>query len=386
MKLLKYLIFIFLISNTNSFAITIVENFYPQIIGIQIFNLSRKYEHNLDLYMKSLKQNGINTVIIRVFQNKDDRVHYRKYDKNYEKCKSGVYFQTGQVCMVNDVLSQILHSAKKYDLKVYAWMATRSLSFLKDKYGYEQIFTPEGIKNGYGVNIFNPSVRRKIVKLFEDLAFYDIDGILIQDDYILKYNEGASEYARQRFYDANGIRVSYSKLFNDKNKLPLYKEWNLWKMSELSSLLQEIRVRVKKINPKIKFAVNTYYETPLFPDNGLSWYSQSIPKYIKMGFEYFAYMGYHEQISDETGISRFAAINYIKNSIKRIIDLTGNPSRAILKIQIRSFHKDRKYINKSEIKKLCSFINLYPGLSLVLVPFESIKDLKRCGVKLNKTK
>ena len=383
MKLLTFLS-IFLIFTINANALKIIENSYPQIVGIQIFNLAKKYENNLDSYMYSLKKSGINTVIIRVFQNKDDRVHYKKYDRNYERCKSGVYYQTGQACMVNNVLSQVLHSAKKYDLKVFAWMATRSLSFLKDKYGYEQIFTPDGIKRGYGLNIFHPIVRNKIIKLFEDLAFYDIDGILIQDDYILKYNEGASIYAKQRFYNANGLKVSYSKLFKEGSKLPLYKEWNQWKMKELSSFLQEIKIKVKMIDPKIKFAVNTYYETPLFPNNGLSWYSQSIPNYLKMGFEYFAYMGYHEQISNETGLSRYAAINYVKNSIKRIIELSGNPSRAILKIQIRSFGKDRKYINKAEIKKLCSFTKIFPGLSVVLVPFESIKDVKRCGINLNK--
>jgi biofilm PGA synthesis lipoprotein PgaB len=372
---------VFLFFVTNSFALKLIETEYPQIIGVQIFNLAKKYEYNLDHYMYSLKRSGINTVIIRVFQNKDDRVHFKKYNKNYERCKSGVYFQTGQSCMVNDVLSQILNSAKKFDIKVFAWMATRSLSFLKDNYGYEQIFTEEGIKKGYGANIFNPTVRKKILKLFEDLAFYDIDGILIQDDYILKYNEGASTYAKQRFYDSNGIIVNYNKLFKGKTKLPLYKEWNDWKMKELSSFLQEIRIHVKKINPKIKFAVNTYYETPLFPDNGLSWYSQSIPQYVKMNFEYYAYMGYHEQISDETGLSRYAAINYVKNSIKRLIKLTGNPSRAMLKIQIRSFHKDRKYINLNEIRKLCNLTETFPGLSIVLVPFESINDLKKCKVK-----
>jgi len=73
-------------------------------------------------------------------------------------------------------------------------MATRSLSALKDIYGVDETFVVNGTKrNGYGINLFNEKVFSDIEQLFKDLLQYDIDGILIQDDFILKYDESASK-------------------------------------------------------------------------------------------------------------------------------------------------------------------------------------------------
>jgi biofilm PGA synthesis lipoprotein PgaB len=370
-KLLVFILICFI--SPYSFALNLVDYNYPQIRGVQIFYIPKKYEFNLDYYMKTLKSKGINTVLFRVFQNNGDRVHFNAKSN----CKSGVYFLTGQACMIDNSLSRVVNAAKKYDIKVYAWMATRSLSFLKERYGYESVFERKGFEpKKYGVNIFNSDVRRKIKELFKDLAYYDIQGILIQDDYILKYNEGASPEARKRFYVDYGYEnLSSKKLFKNSTYTKLYHEWNSWKMKQLSSFLNEIKTEVKKINPGIKFAVNIYYETPVYPDRGLSWYSQSIKQYINYGFEYLAFMGYHEQISDEMGISRYAAINYVNKSIKNMQKITKNNSRIMVKYQISSFKKGGGYLNKNELRLLCKTIKTYPKISYVAVPFDDLKDL-----------
>lgn len=360
--------------NTRSEAIQIIEDNYPQISGVQVFNMAPQYRYKLDSYMKTLKANGVNTVLIRVFQNYGDRFHFGVRSK----CKTGVYFQTGQTCMLNNVLGDMVRAAKKNNMKIYAWMATRSLSFLKDEYGFEKKFLRNKTdKKTYGASIFNIKVRNKLLGLFKDLAEYDIDGILIQDDYILKYNEGASSDAKKRFYVDNGERVFTKKLFTKTGYTYFYNEWNRWKLDQLSSFLNEIKTEVKKINPQIKFAVNIYYETPVYPDRGLSWYSQSIDKYIGYGFEYLAFMGYHEQIADEMNISKFAAMNYINKSIINMKKVTLDNSRIMVKIQARSFKKgeNRKYLPANELEKLCGIIKKYKNISYVIVPFENLDDL-----------
>jgi biofilm PGA synthesis lipoprotein PgaB len=365
-------IFIFLLFFThNLFAITIIDYNYPQIKGVQIFYIPSKYRYNLDTYMYKLKKNGINTLLFRVFQNSGDRVHFNL--KN--NCKSGVYYQTSYACMIDNSLARVIKSAKKYNIKIYAWMATRSLSFLKKQYGLEKVFKRPGFeKKQYAVSIFNENVRNKLLGLFKDLAYYDIDGILIQDDYILKYNEGASSQAKKRFYIDNGWWLSSNKLFNKTTYNKAYYEWNIWKMKQLSSLLNDIKTEVKIINPNIKFAVNIYYETPVFPERGLSWYSQSIKQYINYGFEYLAFMGYHEQISNEMNISKFSAIKYIDKSIINMQKITKNNSRIIVKYQISTF-ENGEYLQENELTALCKTIKKYPDISFVAVPFDELNDL-----------
>lgn len=378
LKLFKLAILTFILLlffQVQSHAIQIVEQNYPQIAGVQIFNLAPVYRYDLDRYMQSLKANGVNTVLVRVFQNYGDRFHFGVRSK----CKTGVYFQTGQACMLNNVLKDMVAAARRNDMKIYAWMATRSLSFLKDQYGYEKKFLRKPTdKKTYAASIFNLDVRNKLIALFKDLAEYDIDGILIQDDYILKYNEGASKQARKRFYVDNGEQVYTQKLFTKTGYKPFYNEWNQWKMKQLSALLNEIKTEVKMINPQIKFAVNIYYETPVYPDRGLSWYSQSIPAYVDYGFEYLAFMGYHEQIAEEMHISKYAAMKYVNESILRMKDVTHNNSRIMVKIQARSFKKgmNRAYLPSDELKQLCGIVKRYKDISYVIVPFEHLDDLK----------
>lgn len=66
---------------------------------------------------------------------------------------------------------------------------------------------------GYGANIFKKDVRDTLLNLFEDLAKYDIDGILFQDDFIIKYTEGSDKYAAALFKEETGIDVKKENFF-----------------------------------------------------------------------------------------------------------------------------------------------------------------------------
>lgn len=343
----------------NGYSLNLVETNLKHIIGVQIFNFDKKYRYDLDQYFSSLKKAGINTVFVRVFQNNTDRIHFDAHSF----CKSGVYYHTDVSCTVFDLLDYIIPYAKKYDIDVFAWMATRSLSFLKERYGFETEERDGNIQYGYGVNIFQSDVQKDLVDLFVDLSKYDIDGILIQDDFILRMGEGISELSKERYY------VDYGKL-PLKNDI----DWYIWKMESLSSFLEKIKYEVKKVNPKIKIAVNIYYETPLFEESGLKWYAQSIDRYKKLDFPYFAVMAYHRQIMDELNINFMGVLTYINNmsiSLHRKLE----SQNILMKIQIREFNKSRNKLDDTEVKSVCNLISNY-GFGIIYVPFEELSDLK----------
>jgi len=357
--MLKHLVTVYLLlCSIGANAITLVDSSYYKVNGVQIFNFKKEYRYNLDSYFKSLKSSNVNTVFVRVFQNATDRVHFDEPNK----CVSGVYFKSANACTVFDLLDLIIPYAKKYDIKVFAWMATRSLSFLKDTHNLELEFRDNKIQTGYGINIFDKGARNSLIGLFRELAMYDIDGILIQDDFILRMNEGLSDLSKSRYY------VDYGKLPDNKDT-----DWYKWKLLNLSGFLDELRYETKKINPKIKFAVNIYYETPVYPEKGIKWYAQSLEQYKKLGFSYFALMAYHEQIMDELKINFQDTLSYLNRMLNKMSKFLYHEN-IIVKIQVRKFNNEKTKISIYEINKVCELIKNY-NVGIVLVPFEDLSDL-----------
>lgn len=346
--------------------IILVKNNTDKIIGVQIFYISEKYKDNLDKYFYTLKQKGVNTVFIRVFQNKGDRYHYNVTSL----CESGVYFKTDQACMIYDILPEFIKYGKKYHIKIFAWMGTRKLSFLVDKFGVADTFrlNENEKRKGYGVDIFNPVVFKKLRKIFIDLAKYEIDGILLQDDFILRIDESSSFYTTKNFLTDYDIYVD-----NSYNIKDLPEDFFEWKTKALSDIINYIKWDMKKINPKIKFAVNIYYETLFSSKKGKRWYGQSIENYHKKGFTYFASMLYSEQIKSEMKFSNEDYLKFLNNVLNFWTKRFEPPYRFIAKLQIRYF-KNKNYIDKKFYNNICGLINKY-NVSYILVPFEQLDDL-----------
>ena len=210
MKKFAVLIFIFL-SFSSAYSETVLSSESIYLInGAQVFVLDEKYKDNIDLFFKEAKSKGINTVFFRVFHNSKDRSHLNMP----VTCESGVYFETKYACTVNNLLKDMVDYAHKNNIKLYAWMATRSLSFLKTAENMSMSLSAEGKDvTGYGANIFKKDVRDTLLNLFEDLAKYEIDGILFQDDFIIKYTEGSDKYAAALFKEETGIDVKKENFF-----------------------------------------------------------------------------------------------------------------------------------------------------------------------------
>jgi biofilm PGA synthesis lipoprotein PgaB len=357
------LIFVFIpIGN----ALILVEPKYDKINGIQIFNLNFNRDE-LHTFLGKVKENGFNTIMLRVFHNEKDRYHYGEASV----CNSGVYYKTKKICTVNDILGEFIQIAHSYNLKVYAWMATRSLSALKDIYGVDETFVVNGTKrNGYGINLFNEKVFSDIEQLFKDLLQYDIDGILIQDDFILKYDESASKEALHKFYVDTGIDLNNRNIDNE-----IVDKFAEWKVNQLAYYINKIVWDVKFLNPSIKVALNVYYETPLYIKNAKRWYAQSIEVFKNTGIDYFTFMAYHKQIEEESNLEFFDAASLINSGIKYLIDSIEPDSRVISKFQIKAF-QNKEYIDNYEFEKLCSLLNVYDKVGIIVLPVENHTDLQ----------
>ena len=384
MRKLAVLIFIVLLyKSAYSETVLSSEEIY-RINGAQVFVLDEKYKGNLDLFFKEVKSKGINTVFFRVFHNSKDRSHFNMP----VPCESGVYFKTDYACTVNDLLKDMVDYAHKNNIKLYAWMATRSLSFLKTEDNMSMSLSADGedIK-GYGANIFKKNVRETLINLFKDLAEYNIDGILFQDDFIIKYTEGSDKYAAALFKEETGIDVKKENFFKnikEYNGRKVFSEytdnfyvWAEWKNSQLALLFKELKESAKTVSPKIKFAANVYYETPIDEAAAISWYSQRLSTLKQSGADYFAVMGYSEQISSEQKLDRVSTASLIGRIAEKAVQQAGNEKAVIMKLQTRSFN-GKGMLDYEDFKLVCRQIKMAGNVSTAVVPVFSSDDIYVC--------
>lgn len=351
---------------------------YPPVNGVQVFVLSPDYVSDPGVFFKELKSKGIDTVFFRVFHNSADRMHMGLENPCHD---GGVYFATPYACTVADLLPEMIAYARENGIKIYAWMATRSLTFLKTPENLSESFDANARGNvpGYGANIFTPHVRDTLKGLFNSLAEYDLDGVLVQDDFVIKYSEGADRAACEKFTKDTGIECSLNTFFTEQNGrlIPVqdkHRIWSEWKAAELENLLRELRHGARLRNPDLMWAVNIYYETPIYPDRGLAWYAHDIDGLINAGADYLAVMAYHEQISSELRLTRDEMLAFMQNLASATLSHV-QPSRAVFKLQVRLFDKNRTQVRDTDIKLVRLRIKRSGGESFVQLPVNNAEDI-----------
>ncbi|MDR2870333.1 MAG: poly-beta-1,6-N-acetyl-D-glucosamine N-deacetylase PgaB [Deferribacteraceae bacterium] len=372
----------------NAHALRIVDRAQAPLSGVQIFVLSPEYGRDYDRFFVDMADKGVDTVFFRVFHNAKDRVH--GYADN--PCpQGGVYFATQNACTVSDMLPDVVAAGRRHGVAVYAWMATRSLSFLKTPATMSQSFTPTGFTEGYGAKIFDGRVRETLKRLMKDIARTGVDGILLQDDYIMKYTEGADRLACNKFTTDTGVACNATSFFDLRantdgslrfgSATPNGQLWYRWKAAQLQNLFAEMRNQTRIINPNMKWALNVYYETPIYPDQGLAWYAQDLKGMWDAGADYIAVMAYQEQIMKEKNLDRGGFLNFISELSAASLDSVNSNARVIFKVQATEFGTGRP-VNVQELNLLCNRLNREGAVSIVQLPIYNGMDiLPVCGFK-----
>src|SRR3989304_5569441 len=239
--------------------------------AVQIALFEGKDYKEVDNEIGRLKASGIDTIILRVFHNKDDRFYPFIKPRSrgaHPQDGSGVYFTTKESPVVEDILGPVLDMAHKKGLKVFAWMTTRyadyGLEDRKDLGCKAYDFNTKDIVPCKGLDLFNKDAFEHLERLFNDLAIYPLDGILFQDDLVLKNNEGFGPYAQLLFERDNSKRLVPGELYrnvsensrggNSVDYTDEFWRWGAWKNKRLLDIADRLRIVVKKKSPDVKFA------------------------------------------------------------------------------------------------------------------------------------
>jgi len=348
-----------------------------RILGVQIPLIESKNLIEFEKKLSLLKRLGFNTVIIRVFHNQGDRVHRLVKSKN----RAGVYFESSLAPSMGDLLKDMVEISHKNSMKIYAWMSTRSCDWftsenkLRDSY-YD--FQSKKIRRTRRLNLFNKKALNYLKRLYADLARYDIDGILFQDDLIMKHNESFSKEAKAAFFKQSGRALVPKNLYRNirKNKNGIitgygytgeFWKWTDWKINYLTQVLQELILSAKRVNPDLKFMVNLYYETISDPKNARAWLSQDLDRLRELDIDYFSLMFYHRQIRKELNLSHHEVKDFLKTLSTKAVKRTGSPKRAVFKVQVVDWYKN-EMIPTGEIDEIINSLASKERVNLLFFP------------------
>src|SRR4030043_453912 len=348
-------------------------------IGAQFAYLEGKNLEEVEKRVKEVKNAGVNTLIFRVFQNKGDRT-YKFVTARHEE---GVYFKTEYAPVVDDILGEVAEIVHRNGLELFAWVTTRYANYGLDgppefrckRYNFET----KKMEAARGFNLFHPDVLKRLEGLFRDLGRYPIEGILFQDDLILYHNEDFGNEANQSFLKEFGYLPDpdvfyvdpyksdsgkyYAKAYTDR-----FMSWAKWKNRWLMNVAQQLMEAARESNPNLQFAINLYFEAVINDVNGVAWFSQTLSEALKKDFDYYAVMAYHRQALKDRKIEVKEAIGLMAEVAQKAVKSVGDPSRALMKVQILDW-KNYEVLPQKEVEEILAGILNHGEVSLAFFPY-----------------
>jgi hypothetical protein len=222
-------------------------------------------------------------------------------------------------------------------------------------------------------------VLKRLEGLFRDLGRYPIDGILFQDDLILKHNEDFSTEANKAFLKEFGYLPHPDLFYIDPYKsesgkyyVKAYTDrfwtWANWKNRWLMNVAKRLMEAARESNPNLQFAINLYFEAVLNDFNGMAWFSQTLSEALKNNFDYYAIMAYHRQAMKDKNIEVKEAIDLMAEVAKKAVKSVGEPSRVLLKLQVLDW-KSYAILPQKEVEEILTGILNQGEMSLAFVPY-----------------
>ncbi|MBI5287107.1 MAG: family 10 glycosylhydrolase [Deltaproteobacteria bacterium] len=350
------------------------------IRAVQIALFEGKTYDEVDNEIEGLKSAGIDTIIVRVFQNKGDRF----YPSVRPQSQIGVYFKTTHVPVVEDILEKVVEMGHRHGLKVFAWMTTRYANYgleAKDDLRCKAYdFRTKGVVPCQGLDLFNDEAVTHLEGIYKDLSKYPIDGILFQDDLFLRHNEGFGYKAEALFLKGKGIRLDPERFYQGvmerpygryhvSHYTPLFWEWSFWKTGRLMYIAKRLKEAVRSVNPDVRFAINLMYETVYNPPMAQAWLSQNLDEAVKEGFDYYAIMAYHQQMQEELGRD----LSYVRGLIERMaldtVKRVGDPTRVLMKFQTIDWTTRKNLPDEETVGLLKGIGGIDSNMGLAVVPY-----------------
>ncbi len=368
------IILIFLIISASTYA----QESNSPIRAAQVFHSNANNYMEFEREVVRMKHLGVKVMIFRVFGNEGDRI----YKFANPGSKVGVYFKTKHSPVIDDVLGKVTKIAHKHGIKVFAWMTTRHAIFgvQEDLLDSTYSFSEMDYKTLPKLDLFNDQAIWQLQQIYSDLAKYRIDGVLIQDDFVMRHMEGFGTEAKVQYLnkynkllDAKDMYTELELKENGRVKIIVYSDefWQFqdWKNAQLIVVADELITTIKGVNPLIEIALNVSYELFHKPKNALAWFAHD--ERLAKKFDYVAVMAYQDQMMKELGVSLDEAGDLIKDNTNKAVEAMGSPERVIMKIQTIDWDTSKE-LSLKQIRFIYQKVwFVSPDAGIALAPWEN---------------
>ncbi len=352
------------------------------IKAIQVPLLEGKSIEDLRPDLRSWKDAGFDTVVLRAFHLPGDRPHGPAAG-TVAGADQGVYFPTGLAPMVADLFTPFVNLCKEEGIRPFAWMVTRSAGFGRKDLPLDAVFDPvtRRLRRSDFLDIFDERACIYLEGLFSDLAAAGVEGILLQDDLALRMTEGFTASALARYRDETGDPAPpylHLSAGGGKERLliragPGFDLWTRWKTVNLASFGRRLEKAVQKINPGAVVIMNLMYETLTDPKNGKLWLSQDLEDSLRSGPSKAAVMLYHRQMQKELGLPLPEVLRSVRDALERVGPRVDQPA-VVLKFQTKDWITSKE-VPREEL--LAALMTAWDGeWSVALVPPPTDEQLR----------
>ncbi len=345
----------------------------PVIRAVQITVLNETDWEEVRKNFRSLRRQGVNTVILRVFHNSGDRKHAPAAQTS---AQSGVYFQNDNAPVVADLLGPAAKIAREEGISLWAWMNTRRADWWPQQELREWVYSPKLPQMAYsqGLSPFHPESLSRMRALYRDLARYDIDGILLQDDLNFRQWEGFSPQARKVFRQDKGYELAFNQLVAENpnplsvEKNSLFWQWSRWRQDKLLQYVEELMTEAREVRPDLFFALNLPYEALTNPGGSLSWFCVDLSSARQYPIDYFAFMTYHRQMEKELKLPRREVVKLLQKTGREMVRALPRVQQALFKVQVLDWETE-EVLPAGEVKEVLSALLSQEDVSWVITPY-----------------
>lgn len=285
-----------------------------------------------------LQRMGVDKVLFRVFQDTEE--------------SGGLYFKNNQFRTIKPALENLIAEFDFNRLRLCAWMIGRKFKWIDRPLLFDYEYENGERRQVPKLDVFNPEAIQKILAVFKELASKKIDCILIQDDFILRYKEGFSNWGKAQF--SSILRVPARESLMMDTGTPYNENWNRVKMNQLNMILKLIVRDCKMVNSGIKVGINIYYETPVFIKKAEAWYGHNLREIVDTGVDYIYLMSYQRQIKDEMNLNEARNRELFKEIVEKAFAVCKE--KLIVKIQVR----DWKTGQRVPVEEVRAYLDLVP--------------------------
>ncbi len=304
-------------------------------VELQFHEVREEYKINFD----KLEKIGVSKIIVRTFVNNNK--------------KGGLLFDNSNFRMIYPAFDKIIKRNKQRNYELWGWLVSRRYDWMRNNNFYDTAFRKGKRIKIKKIDLFNKKAVELVVNLFGELAKKGINGILIQDDYVIKTDEGFSR---------NGMKIFSSSAFVPaKEKLmmesgtPYNLKWIKIKEKIIKDYISSIVKKCKTIDTEIKIGINLYYESSIFPKKSSEWYSINIEGIAETDIDRIYLMMYHRQMKRELKYKSKVIKELFREGIENALKIVGN--RLVVKMETYDWKK-RELIPINEMKE---YIKLIPS-------------------------